>query len=668
MEAQELAAAEIREGRSVEERSCCVSWAETPRELLSRPTPKAIKLEPEEPCWEARWQEYLKMLQDPDLGWRPVPFRRFPSEEHTEEFHASTKGEVVEMNLLPKAECEADPWPGLGGEAHGGSLESLVKVKEEITEEDESLEMRRQDFRRFPYQEAEGPREICRQLLGLCCQWLKPDVHTVERILDLLVLEQFLAILPEEIQSWVRGGGAQSCAQAVSLAEHFLLRVPKAEKTERQVLEPFEEVIVNSPKAEWELPGTKGQQPLSTEAELEDEREAELIWTVESSRQIEENDRENGLPQRPEQAAVSDRSLERGRRRFFQTLEVEERLENQQGLKNHCDNHPGRKLGNDFVCQEGGLHLHESSSPTGIAGPKTNTTTSTKSRKSLTRSSGGVKHWKESYECSYCGKKWPCLSQLLRHESIHTGEKPHKCTKCGKSFNRRSNLTMHERTHTGEKPHKCSQCGKSFIRRTHLTKHKRTHVKEKSCNCSGCRRSSGLTLSSHLNVDPSPQCSAYGRSFLYGKNATSEESPGAGKLNKCSYCGKSFSCQSRFLRHERSHTKERPYQCPDCGKSFCTSSNLSQHKRTHTGERPYCCRHCGKSYRRKSSLVQHEQETCQKGNSLNAPPVGFVVLGSCALLCAKQSGQAGMNGPPASKAGGVLPAPQPSSISTGCTQ
>uniref|UniRef100_A0A803TRE1 SCAN box domain-containing protein n=1 Tax=Anolis carolinensis TaxID=28377 RepID=A0A803TRE1_ANOCA len=99
-----------------------------------------------------------------------------------------------------------------------------VKVKEEIPDEDTvSLEEQRQRFRTFGYQEAEGPRDACRQLQELCSQWLNLERCTKEQILEQVILEQFLTILPEEVQSWVREGGPRTCAQAVTLAEDFLL-------------------------------------------------------------------------------------------------------------------------------------------------------------------------------------------------------------------------------------------------------------------------------------------------------------------------------------------------------------------------------------------------------------------------------------------------------------
>ncbi|KAK2500691.1 hypothetical protein MC885_013645 [Smutsia gigantea] len=55
----------------------------------------------------------------------------------------------------------------------------------------------RQRFRQFRYQDAAGPREAFRQLRELSRQWLRPDIRTKEQIVEMLVHEQLLAILPE---------------------------------------------------------------------------------------------------------------------------------------------------------------------------------------------------------------------------------------------------------------------------------------------------------------------------------------------------------------------------------------------------------------------------------------------------------------------------------------
>ncbi|KAJ6044959.1 uncharacterized protein N7446_003156 [Penicillium canescens] len=52
-------------------------------------------------------------------------------------------------------------------------------------------------------------------------------------------------------------------------------------------------------------------------------------------------------------------------------------------------------------------------------------------------------------------------------------------------------------------------------------------------------------------------------------------------LKKCSICSRVFSKTEHVKRHERSHTKERPYQCNVCLKRFSRSDVLSRHAKGH---------------------------------------------------------------------------------------
>lgn len=90
-------------------------------------------------------------------------------------------------------------------------------------------ELSRQNFRQFCYQEASGPQEALSRLQLLCRQWLRPEVHSKEQMLELLVLEQFRRILPPDIQERLQGQCPRSSKEMVTLVEdcHREAKIPK---------------------------------------------------------------------------------------------------------------------------------------------------------------------------------------------------------------------------------------------------------------------------------------------------------------------------------------------------------------------------------------------------------------------------------------------------------
>lgn len=78
-----------------------------------------------------------------------------------------------------------------------------------------------QRFRQFCYQEAPGPREALRWLQELCQKWLQPERHSKEQILERLVLEQLLSILPEVVQARVWEYHPRSREEVVTVLENL---------------------------------------------------------------------------------------------------------------------------------------------------------------------------------------------------------------------------------------------------------------------------------------------------------------------------------------------------------------------------------------------------------------------------------------------------------------
>ncbi|XP_032911361.1 zinc finger protein 398-like isoform X4 [Catharus ustulatus] len=86
-----------------------------------------------------------------------------------------------------------------------------------------------------------------------------------------------------------------------------------------------------------------------------------------------------------------------------------------------------------------------------------------------------------------------------------------------------------------------------------------------------------------------------------------QQSQGRGKSYICTDCGKNFVCHSWLVRHQTSHTGERPYKCSKCDKTYRRKDYLLNHQRRHTGERLFQCPLCSKRFVLKRSLMKHQE-------------------------------------------------------------
>ncbi|XP_077186682.1 uncharacterized protein LOC143834038 [Paroedura picta] len=499
--------------------------------------------------WEVQWQEFLKTVERPQSRWVIAELPQEPTPwDDTKAFLASFE-QVAEACRWPQEEWVTRLLPALSGEPEQAfsNLDvrdrgDYAKVKAAILRGDAMWrERQRQYFRRFCYQEAEGPRGTYSRLQELCHGWLRVKRQTKEQILELLILEQFLTILPPEIQSWVRESGPETCSQAVALAEEFLQMQREAHRGKPQALTKHKEAAVIPFEAELALTGRRERQP-SQEAQPVANEEARLQGYMQVRKHQEKTSPVDCL-----ELAETGGSF---RRRATESIS-EGGGRSEDGQKRA---HPRNTLSHP---SSGGAKkvLIEN-----LAGPKDEPHPAFegafREELSLPRHEGPPNQDSSSRP----GRSVVRKDLLMRHPRIHTSDKPRKCLYGEKTFCPRPSLIFHERTQAGEKPFQCSACGKRFTRNCLLIKHEKTHAGEKLYKCSTC-----------------------GKGFVYNWNLIKHEKKHTGeKPYQCSACGKTFFERSDLLRHERTHTGERPFKCSLCVKCFSHKWLLIKHERTHT--------------------------------------------------------------------------------------
>uniref|UniRef100_G3U3R8 Zinc finger imprinted 2 n=1 Tax=Loxodonta africana TaxID=9785 RepID=G3U3R8_LOXAF len=480
-----------------------------------------------------------------------------------------------------------------------------------------------QKLSHFQYLAVTGPHQAVSQIQALCRQWLQPETHTKEQMLEQLVLEQFLSALPKAVQTWVRWKQPKNSHEAGTLVANLIQAceekgIPSKNfknascKHVEQEDSTEEAIFDNLPSAGTQCCCCVSKMfPLPTDYKESRELFSRVVIVLSSrvtpylqGKQV--NDYPKVLRTQDWVSLVTSLPSPSGSQ--FSKPDLISQLEEEEssGMEEDGDavvfqdwemspetkepsaehSQPADKLPLGAGAEESAVSdpAGESSdgrsesqqdsgeqplSPMAPSEPQPLTQERSHSSGSDLTQQPEVPPGEASQEGATPGT---CTSPRPAHEApFLPKDRPDKCGFEEGIFRTQRDPERHKQlahpcgpkgTHSQEDYYECLRCGRAFIKDVHLFEHLQAHKAAKA-------------LPPEL-----PRTKMYSIRYLRKHSYVGE------RACQCCDCGKAFGRSSHLIQHYRIHAQERPFQCQLCGRCFSRPSYLTQHYQLHSQEGP----------------------------------------------------------------------------------